>query len=132
MNEDPTRLLPNDTNAMFARILVELQSMNARLTTLESDNVEIKQRLTALESDNAEIKLRLTTLDEKVDRRLQETRPIWEAVLYRLEKLEARFDNFQNEIKDMRRALRTDFTAIDRAQADIEDRVDRLEGRNAA
>lgn len=125
MSEDPTRILPNDTNAMFARILAELQSMNARITSLESDGAEIKQKLSALE--------------EKVDRRLQETRPIWEAVLLRLEKLEERMGEleehmrtFEIELKSVRRSMHRELAAMSSAQEDIEERLDSLEGRNAA
>ena len=38
---------------------------------------------------------RLTSLEAKVDARLQETRPIWEAVLSRLDKIETRLDRIE-------------------------------------
>ena len=40
---------------------------------------------------------RLTSLEEKVDARLKETRPIWEAVLLRLEKIETRLDKMDSK-----------------------------------
>jgi chromosome segregation ATPase len=64
MSEDRTRQLPEDTLRLILR---QLESLNSRMTGLE-------QRMTALE--------------EKVDRRLQETRPIWEQVLSRLGDIE--------------------------------------------
>ena len=41
---------------------------------------------------------RLTALEEKVDRRLQETRPIWEQVLTRLTAVEERLTNVEGEL----------------------------------
>ena len=64
MSKDLTQPLPNDNSA---RILQLLTSIDTRVTSLDT---------------------RLSSLEEKVDRRLQETRPIWEQVLARVEKLE--------------------------------------------
>ena len=44
---------------------------------------------------------RLTTLDEKVDARLHETRPIWEAVLSRLDGIEARLESMDTRLEKM-------------------------------
>ncbi len=44
---------------------------------------------------------RLSALEEKVDRRLMETRPIWEAVLAQLEKLEQRQGNVEAQLKEI-------------------------------
>ena len=51
----------------------------------------INQRLSGLE-------VRLTRLEERVDARLQETRPIWEAVLSRLDKIETRLDRMEAKL----------------------------------
>lgn len=67
MSEETTQNLPNDG---LQQILARLDSIGARLTTLEN----------------------------KVDRRLQETRPIWEQVL-------ARLDNLENEMRNGFRRL---------------------------
>lgn len=72
MSEEITQPLPNDTLRL---ILARLKSIDGRLNGIDT-------RLDSLDS-------RLTTLEEKVDRRLQETRPIWEQVLARLDTLEA-------------------------------------------
>jgi hypothetical protein len=41
---------------------------------------------------------RLRSLEEKVDTRLQDTRPIWENVLARLEKIESRLDTIDTRL----------------------------------
>jgi chromosome segregation ATPase len=66
---------------------------------------------------------RLTALEEKVDVRLHETRPIWEAILSRL-------DNIDGEIKTVNRRVRILHDDILRAREDQEDlreRVTKLE-----
>ena len=41
---------------------------------------------------------RLATLEEKVDRRLQDTRPIWEQVLARLDTIDGRLDSIDGRL----------------------------------
>jgi hypothetical protein len=56
-------------------------------------------------------------LAERVDARLKETRPIWEGVQFELRRINAKFEQFVNELFD----LRTDQTTLRK-------RVDSLEG----
>ncbi|HEV2863134.1 MAG TPA: hypothetical protein VGX48_19110 [Pyrinomonadaceae bacterium] len=73
MSEEPTERLNNE-NTFEARVLAEFAALNNRLTTLE----------------------------EKVDSRLRETRPIWEAVLSRLDMIEAKLDAFAIQWLELR------------------------------
>lgn len=66
---------------------------------------------------------RLTTLEERVDARLHETRPIWEAVLSRL-------DNIDSEMKAINRRVRVlhdDILRTREEQEDLRERVTKLE-----
>jgi chromosome segregation ATPase len=101
MSEETTQNLPNG-NGDLRRILARLDSIDTRLATLE----------------------------EKVDRRLQETRPIWESVLEQLKEVNTRLTRVEDENKDFRRMFRSAFSDISRIQGDLEDRLDKLEGRN--
>ena len=56
----------------------------------------IRERLDSIDS-------RLATLEDRVDRRLQETRPIWESVLEQLKDMNVRQVKIENENKDFRR-----------------------------
>src|SRR5689334_21985331 len=49
----------------------------------------------------ANLNNRLTSLEEKVDSRLRETRPIWEAVLSRLDSVETRLDGMDTRLDGM-------------------------------
>jgi chromosome segregation ATPase len=48
---------------------------------------------------------RLTALEEKVDSRLRETRPIWEAVQTRLENMETRLENVETHLGNVENEL---------------------------
>jgi len=84
MSEEQTERLNNE-NTFEARVLAEFAAINNRLTT----------ELGALNE-------RLTTLEEKVDARLRETRPIWEAVQSQLKQIDSKFDVFAHEWLEMR------------------------------
>ncbi len=60
----------------------------------------IRERLDSIDS-------RLATLEDRVDRRLQETRPIWESVLEQLKDMNVRQAKIENENKDFRRMFRS-------------------------
>jgi chromosome segregation ATPase len=76
MSEDTTRQLPDDA---LSQILGRFDSMNARFDSLET---------------------RLTALEDKVDRRLQDTRPIWEQVLARLNEVDERLTKGLKKVQD--------------------------------
>lgn len=50
----------------------------------------------------AALNQRLTTLEEKVDARLRETRPIWEAVLARVEIVDSKLDVLGRDLLETR------------------------------
>ena len=87
MSEDTTQDI-NDSRSFEERILATLTSIDNRLTTLE----------------------------ERVDRRLQETRPIWEAVQAQLKQMNKKLDVVILDIYDMKTEIKT-----------LDDRVTNLE-----
>ena len=95
-------------------------------TTQNLPNDDLRLILARLDS----IDKRLGTLEEKVDRRLQETRPIWESVLEQLKEVNTRLTRVEDENKDFRRMFRATFSDISRTQGDLEERLDKLEERN--
>jgi chromosome segregation ATPase len=117
MSEEPTQNLPQDGVSL---ILARLDSIDSRLDNLET---------------------RLSTLEDKVDRRLQETRPIWEQVLVRLDGVEGqlvsfggRMDGFENELRSSLRRferhvgqLAKDVLEVRADQRDLEYRMDKIE-----
>ena len=125
MNEEPPKDLA--TRAFQKRVLDEFAAMRREQAEMRSEIAVIRSEQIAMQSDIAEIRTQqaamakniaaldqpvtsvetqLTSLDEKVDRRLQETRPIWEAVKAQIELLDAKFDNFILDLYNIRGELR--------------------------
>lgn len=70
-------------------ICTDLDSVKADLTSVKLRLDSMDSRLNSVEIRVSSIDIRLTELEEKVDRRLMETRPIWEQVLARLDNVES-------------------------------------------
>ena len=118
MNEEPTKDLA--TRAFQKRVLDEFAAVRAEqaamrkdITEIRTDIIEIRtqqaamaKNIAALDPRVTSVETQLTSLDEKVDRRLQETRPIWEAVKAQIELLDAKFDNFILDLYNIRGELR--------------------------
>jgi chromosome segregation ATPase len=118
MNEDPTKDLSQ--RAFQQRALAEFASIRSEVGELRGEVGELRGEVGELRGEVAELRTqqtamaknlaaldrRLTSLEEKVDNRLKETRPIWEAVKAQIEKLDAKFDNFIRDLYDLRGDLR--------------------------
>lgn len=110
MSDNPTREAP-DSRSFEERVFARFDSLDGRLTALE----------------------------EKVDSRLRETRPIWEAVQARLENVEARLEGVENglgelkkEVKSLGRGimlLHEDNLHIRTDQREFRERIEKLESQ---
>lgn len=108
MNEDPTKELPGATPfeqrvlAEFAAFRSEIGSLRSEVAELRSEVAEIRAQQVAMAKNIAALDQRLTSVEERVDRRLKETRPIWEAVQAQIEKLDEKFNLFIRDLYDVR------------------------------
>lgn len=100
MNEDATRDLPGAT-AFEQRVLAEFASLRQEVTEVKQAINDVNARLTTLEA-------RVETLEERVERRLTETRPMWEAVIAEQKRTNIKLDHL---ITDMYN-LRTEFSML--------------------
>jgi predicted nucleic acid-binding Zn-ribbon protein len=94
VNEDPTKELPG-ASPFEQRVLAELAA-------LRSDVAENRNQQMAMAKHIVALVQRLTSLEERVDSRLKETRPIWEAVQAQIEKLDEKFNLFIRDLYDVR------------------------------
>ena len=116
MSEEPTRDAPHGLT-FEERVFARFDALDTRLSGVDS---------------------RLTQLEEKVERRLHDTRPIWEQVLARLDALDTRMGNLEAEVRiGFRRlsrgisVLSKDVIEVRSAQEDLEARMDKMEDRPA-
>lgn len=121
MNEEPTKNLPSQS--FEERVLSELAAIRGDINRLDSRLTKLEERFDRLEAkvdrldekvDRLDAKVdhlegkadrlgeRFDQLDEKVDWRLQETRPIWEAVQSQLGKLDRKFDLVIKDLYEVR------------------------------
>jgi chromosome segregation ATPase len=111
MSDNPTQEMP-DSRSFEERVLTRFDNLDGRLTALE----------------------------DKVDSRLRETRPIWEAVLARLEAIENRLENSDNRLEGLEKGLRAvnrsikvlheDVINVRMEHKDLDERVEKLESQS--
>lgn len=114
MSEETTQQLPNEDLRL---ILTRLDSIDTRLDSIEG---------------------RLSTLEDKVDRRLQETRPIWERALAEIGELREGFEKFRTEMNHGLRRIDRQIDVLNRNILDVradlrylDERVTKLESEPA-
>lgn len=117
MSKDLTQNLNGSLEAKVDRLIVAVQSIDSRLGNVEA---------------------RLESLETKVDERLKDTRPMWEAVQVQLTEVES---SLRSEIQGLRSEMEKGFRLFDRRiehylgefdklrayQRDLEYRVDEIE-----
>lgn len=125
MNEEPTKDLA--TRAFYKRVLDEFAAvrkeiaevrseqaatrqdiggMQEDITVMRADIAEIRSEQAAMARNIAALDQKLTSLEERVAARLQETRPIWEAVQAQLRKFIGKFDLVLSDLYELRSDLR--------------------------
>lgn len=110
MTEDTTRQLPND---VLKLIITRFDSMDKRFDSLEARFDSMDGRLTAVE--------------EKVDRRLQETRPVWERVLAEIAELRRELSQGLGRVERLVDVLNHDILGVRADLRHLNERVTRLE-----
>jgi len=133
MSEEITQHLPNNAlQLILARldsIDARLDSMDLRLNSMETRLDSMDVRLNSMDVRLDSMDARLTSLEEKVDRRLQETRPIWEQVLVRLDAVEAELSETRAEIKSGLRRVERQIDILNHNILDLRTDVDELDER---
>ena len=122
MDKEQTKEFP-DARSFEERVLSELASirtdMAVRFTGLEERLAILEQRLDSVEQRLDSVEQRLITLEDRVDARLRETRPIWEAVQADIHRLDKKFDNVIRDLYD----VRTDNGLLEKRLHEIERRL---------
>lgn len=115
VSEDPTKEFQG-ASPFERRVLAELAALRGEVADLRVEGGNLRAEIAVLRTEVAEIRTqqiamakniavldhRLTSLEERVDSRLKETRPIWEAVRAQIEKLDEKFNLFIRDLYDIR------------------------------
>jgi chromosome segregation ATPase len=95
--------------ARVERLISLAEETNTRLQNMEERLQNVEGRLQNVEVSQDAFKTQLENLDAKVEKRLQDTRPIWESVQARLADLDKKFDG----IGELRTEMDSRFTKLD-------------------
>jgi hypothetical protein len=113
-------------------------------TTLLNGDDKLNQLITLvleIKNELVDLKVNQKELADIVDRRLKDTRPIWESILTRVEVIESGFDNSKLELKQelalgFRRLekrmdlVHKDYEVLRLDNALLEERLEQLESNN--
>jgi predicted nucleic acid-binding Zn-ribbon protein len=86
----------------LVRFGAKLVKFTPKLVGSGGEVAELRTQQVAMAKKIAALDQRLTSLEEKVDSRLKETRPIWEAVRAQIEKLDEKFNLFIRDLYETR------------------------------
>jgi predicted nucleic acid-binding Zn-ribbon protein len=92
----------SDMAARFTGLEERLAIVEQRLESVEQRLESVEQRLESVEQRLDSVERRLIALEDRVDARLRETRPIWEAVQADIHRLDEKFDNVIRDLYDVR------------------------------
>lgn len=111
MNEEPPKDLATRAFQMrvldeFAAVRAEQSAMRSDITEMRNDIVDIRTQQAAMAKNIGALDHRLNSLEERVDARLKETRPIWEAVQEQLQRLNDKFDILLHEFYEVRAEIK--------------------------
>ena len=104
MDQEPTKDLA--TRAFQKRVLDEFAAVRGEISTIRAEQSDMRSDIAEIRNEIGEIRTqhcamaknlgsldhRLTSLEERLDARLKETRPIWEAVQEQIQRLGEKFD----------------------------------------
>lgn len=127
MSKDLTQKLSGSLEDKVDRLITIVQSIDSGIESMESRIDSIDARLGSVED-------RLRSLETKVEERLRETRPMWEAVQTQLAELRQSQDRLRGEMEKgfrlVDRRLESqpvEYDRLYRYHRDLEERVEKVE-----
>lgn len=125
MSKDLTQKLNGSIEDKIDRLITSVESMDSRLANVETRLGSVETRLESVET-------RLETLEIKVDERMKETRPMWEALQAQLTELNAsqekgfrRFDHAMDQVAGNQTRLHADVVELESRVYKIEKRFNK-------
>ena len=127
MSKDLTQKLNGSLDDKVDRLISAVRSMDSRVQSIDSRVESIDSRVESMDS-------RLTSLEAKVEERLKDTRPMWEAVQTQLAGLRESQDRLRGEMEKGFRLIDrrlenqpVEYDRLYRYHRDLEERVEKIE-----
>jgi chromosome segregation ATPase len=148
MSKDLTQKLNGSLEDKVDRLITIVQSMDSRIESMDSRIESMESRIESMESriesmgariDSIDSRLsgvedRLESLEAKVEERLKDTRPMWEAVQTQLAGLRESQDRLRGEMEKGFRLIDrrlenqpVEYDRLYRYHRDLEERVEKIE-----
>lgn len=136
-NNSETNSNSNSNNGQNAEVISLLKTLLTQVNVLTSNVEDVKadvqglkswanvtdNRLANMENKIVDFATQLNNLDEKVENRLHDTRPIWESVLARLDRLETNVETVKADIT----TIKADVAATKSDQETLKQNQENLE-----
>lgn len=90
-----------DPRSFEERVFARFDAMEARLGRMEARLDRMETRLDRMETRLDGVDGRLASLEEKVDARLRETRPMWEAMQAQLRQIGDGIDDINRQFREV-------------------------------
>ena len=87
-------------------VRTELSALRSEQATMRQDIAETRAQQSAMAQNIARSDERLTSLEQRVDDRLKESRPIWEAVQVQIQRLSEKLDAILLDFYELRGELK--------------------------
>jgi len=119
-NEDPTKDL--DTRALLLQLRDQFERFDARQREFDARQREFDTRLSDLQSE-------VSALSKKVDERLYDTRPMWEAVQSQVSELREEMEKGFRKLDSKGELLAREFRDLFAEYRELERRVGNIESK---
>ena len=101
MSEDLTKRFEGGS-PFERRVIAEFAALRGEIAEIRTQQAAMARNIASLDQRVTSMDQRLNSLEEKVDMRLKETQPIWEAVKAKIDKLDEKFTLFIRDLYEIR------------------------------
>jgi hypothetical protein len=112
MSEDITKRFEGGS-PFERRVIAEFAALRGEIAVMRTQQAAMARNIASLDGRVTSIDQRLISLEERVDMRLKETRPIWEAVKEKIDRLDEKFTLFIRDLYDIRGDVSRDRKRLD-------------------
>src|SRR6185503_20111439 len=85
-----------------SKLRIDVDVLRTEVSEIRMQQAAMARNIASLDQRVTSMDHRLTSLEEKVDMRLKETQPIWEAVKAKIDKLDEKFTLFIRDLYEIR------------------------------